>query len=118
MLNPQKVLRSPFDIEVHKETFFNYLEVIIKENGVVEYAVPSHQEKLISIACKKEGISRDELGKRCPVEFYFDFMTWLCQMSGCVALWNDRMEGKANEKQQETIRGLINEGLYRGNITV
>lgn len=48
MDNEQIVLNGPFDIETHKKTFKNYLEVIILENGRIVYAVPSHQEKLIA----------------------------------------------------------------------
>ena len=34
-----------FDIEKHKETYTNYLEVLILENGTIVYAIPSHQMK-------------------------------------------------------------------------
>ena len=37
-----------FDLEKHKQTYVQYLEVVILEDGTVEYAVPSHQEKLIA----------------------------------------------------------------------
>ena len=30
----QRVLNSPFDIETHKRTFINYLEIIIDSEGV------------------------------------------------------------------------------------
>ncbi|PFJ42704.1 hypothetical protein COJ15_05020, partial [Bacillus thuringiensis] len=103
IMNQQQVLHSPFNIETHKKTFINYLEVIIDAEGTTMYAVPSHQEKLISLACNTLKITRDELFKQCPVEYYFDVMPWLCEVSGCVALWTSRMEGKANKKQEETI---------------
>ena len=38
-----------FDLEQHKQTYVQYLEVVILEDGTVEYAVPSHQEKLIAL---------------------------------------------------------------------
>lgn len=44
-----------FDLEKHKQTYVQYLEVVILEDGTVEYAVPSHQEKLIALACMKKG---------------------------------------------------------------
>lgn len=118
MMNDQEVLRRPFNIETHKKTFINYLEVIVSEDGTVMYAVPSHQEKLIAMACRKLGVDRDELARRCPQQYYGDYMVWLCETSGCVALWNEFMEGKANEKQLEVIDLLRNEGLYRGVIKV
>lgn len=42
-------VHSDFDIQKHKETFIDYLEVIIDVNGRIMYAVPSHQEKLIAM---------------------------------------------------------------------
>ncbi|MCU7667474.1 hypothetical protein [Bacillus thuringiensis] len=117
-MNQQQILRSPFNLEIHKKEFIDYLEVIIDENGTIMYAVPSHQEKLISIACSKLKITRDELFKQCPVEYYFDVMPWLCEVSDCVALWTSRMEGKANKKQEETIEKLTEEDLYLGRIFV
>lgn len=113
-MNEQNVLHNPFNIETHKITFINYLEVIISEDGTVMYAVPSHQEKAISLACQKLNVTRDELNELCPQEYYFDFMTWLCKVSGCVALWNSHRIGTANEKQLEIIKLLTDEKLYHG----
>ena len=45
MLNRNTV----FDYKTHRENFTNYLEVIIFKDGHIEYAVPSHQMKLIEI---------------------------------------------------------------------
>jgi hypothetical protein len=113
-MNEQSILRSPFNIETHKITFINYLEIVILEDGTVMYAVPSHQEKLISLACEKLNVTREELNELCPKEYYFDFMTWLCKISGCVALWNSHRIGTANEQQLETIKQLAEEELYHG----
>jgi hypothetical protein len=114
-LSERTVLRNPFNIETHKATFINYLEVIVLENGTVVYAVPSHQEKLISLACQKLNVTRNELNELCPKEYYFDFMTWLCKISGCVALWNNYRFGAANDHQLETIKQLAKEKLYHGS---
>jgi hypothetical protein len=114
IVSEQRVLQLPFNIETHKMTFINYLEVVIVEDGTVMYAVPSHQEKLISLACQKLNVTRDELNELCPKEYYFDFMTWLCKVSGCVALWNSHKMGVANERQLEIIKQLSEEKLYHG----
>lgn len=68
---------SNFDAEQRKKTFIHYLEVVIDENGNIMYAVPSHQEKLISLACEKLNVTRGELNAMCPQEYYCDFTTWL-----------------------------------------
>lgn len=108
-------LHCPFDIEQHKKHYFNYLEVVIFPDGHIEYATPSHQEKLITICMEELGISRQELMDRCPKEYYFDFMVWLCNVSHCVSVW-DRYIVKSDtvpltKEQRATIEILKKEGL-------
>lgn len=108
---------SDFDIEKYKQTYVNYLEVVIDENGKVMYAVPSHQEKVIAMACEKLGVSRKELSDMCPKEYYFDYMTWLCMKSKAVAVWNDGcVAPEPNKKQVAVLRKLKLNGLYKGAI--
>ncbi len=80
------------------------------------YAVPSHQEKLIAIACEKLNVTRDELNDMCPREYYADFMDWLCQITDSVSLWTDMMFGSPNDIQVDSIRKLTDAGLYHGAI--
>ena len=104
-----------FDPKKHKEKFVHYLEVIIEEDGHVLYAVPSHQEKMIELACKKYGITRDELNDRCPKEYYFDFLTWLSMLTGAIAVWEHQYIGaSASKKQRSRLRQLKLYGLYNG----
>ena len=107
-----------FDLEKHKQTYVQYLEVVILEDGTVEYAVPSHQEKLIALACQKQGVSRQELSDLCPREYYYDFLTWLCMQANAVAVWNnDCCCGRGiNRKQVATLRRLKMAGVYGGTI--
>ncbi|MFB8425113.1 hypothetical protein ACFC4S_24145 [Priestia megaterium] len=114
----QRVLHSPFNIETHKKTFINYLEVVISADGEIMYAVPSHQEKLISIACRKLDINRQALADLCPPQYYGDYMYWLCQVTDCVSVWNGFTVGDANVKQKEALEVLQAEGLYSGPIKV
>lgn len=112
-------LHCPFDIEQHKKTYINYLEVVIFPDGHIEYAVPSHQEKLIAICMKELGVSRYELERMCPKEYYFDFQVWLCNMCGCVSVW-DRYIVKSDttpltKEQEDTIKLLKKEGLVHLN---
>lgn len=110
-------LHSRFDIELHKKAFPHYLEVIIDADGVVMYAVPSHQEKLIAVACDRLGVTRGELNALCPGEYYGDFMRWLCLLTGAMSVWNNWCEyGNPTVKQIGTLRRLKMEGLYQGPI--
>lgn len=115
-MNHRDILHSPFSIEVHKENFKSYLEIVILENGVVEYAVPSHQEKLISLACSRLNVTRDELNDLCPPEYYGDFITWLNIVSHAIPVWNEFYMGKPNENQLKTLQLLQDEKLYLGRI--
>lgn len=110
-------LYSPFDIEQHTQNFVDYLEVVVFPDGHIEYAVPSHQEKLIAVCMKELGLTRDELNKRCPKEYYFDFMTWLCNVSHCVSVWNEYIVTSdivpLTIEQRKTLQELIKCGLLR-----
>lgn len=113
-----KILHSDFDVATHKKYFVNYLEVVILENGKVEYAIPSHQEKLVSIAAKKLGKTREDIVDMCPKEYYLDYNTWLSKISGAISVWNEFYQGEANEKQIKTLRELREAGLYHGDIVI
>lgn len=108
-------LHCPFDIEMHKRTYVNYLEVIIRPDGVVEYAVPSHNQKLEDIICKNKNISREELGKMCPREMYLDYSQWLCDISGCILMWDFMCIGPrvVTPEQMQTIEKLKEADLYK-----
>lgn len=108
---------SDFDIEKHKQTFVNYLEVLILEDGKVMYAVPSHQELAIKIACEKLGISREELMHRCPPDYYCDFLNWLLHITGAIAVWNRDFVGWPNPKQIAKLKILKLNGIYKGPVT-
>lgn len=110
----QRVLHNPFDIDIHKMTFNNYLEVVILEDGTIEYAVPSHQEKMIEIACKRLNTDRDTLYNQCPREYWFDVITWLSQQSKSIAVWNNRIAGRPNFRQLAALQTLKDNGLYTG----
>lgn len=108
------VLNSPFDIGVHKDTFINYLEVIIDNAGVIHYAVPSHQEWLIRYICERDNITRSDLMSMCPKEFWFCFIDWLVMIADCISVWGDFIIGVPNEIQLSALKMLAMHGLYKG----
>ena len=112
-----EIMNQPFDIETHKANFIDYLEVIIEPKGTVHYAVPSHQEFMICYACKRDGISREELENLVPCEFYADLLTWLSGYTGCIAVWNRRIAGEPNLRQKATLKKLKLAGLCHGGVS-
>ena len=111
-------LYSNFDIEQHKKHFIDYLEVIIFPDGHVEYAIPSHQQKLISICREKLKVSWEELDEMCPPEYYSDFIVWLCNISECVSVWNNFIiksdSTPMTSAQITTLNNLKAAGIYYG----
>ena len=115
-MTDQDVLHAPFNIETHKKTFIDYLEIIIREDGTVEYAVPSHVYKLMSIFAGDDydvsTISNQFLNDASgltPIE-------WLCKKTGCISVWTNGFEGTATEKQIEVLKQLASEKLYTDTI--
>ena len=107
-----------FNIDRHAATYVNYLEVIVRQDGKVEYAVPSHQEKLIAIAMEKFNKTRDEISAMCPEDKYFDFMSWLCDITDCISVWNMAFEGKPNAIQTAVLEIFKERGLYTGSVPI
>lgn len=108
---------SEFDLDKHKQTYVNYLEVLIDEDGTIMYAVPSHQEKAISLACSRTGLSRKSLDELCPQEYYGDYLTWLCMVAKVVFVWNGHCVAvNPTVKQIGSLRRLKMAGIYSGSI--
>lgn len=115
-MTQQEILHRPFDIETHKKTFIDYLEVIIRADGTIEYAVPSHMYKLMSVfagddydVSKISDLFLNDASGLTPIE-------WLCKKTGCISVWTNSFEGIANEKQIEVLKLLAAENLYDGTI--
>lgn len=115
----QKVLHSKFDAEVHKKTFVNYLEVIIDEEGVVHYAVPSHLEYLLKMFMgKRKCCDRNyamQLVEKLSIEKMETPIDFLISEMKAVSVWYRGYWGKPNEKQKETLEKLKEAGVYGGN---
>lgn len=111
------VLHSDFDIETHKNTFIDYLEVIIDEDGKVMYAVPSHTEKLYELYTKKNDITREEVLRRTICSgFPMDVAEYLCKELKCICVWNNAYKGEPNQKQLNKLKTLRLSGIYRGPV--
>lgn len=111
-MNTTYDLYHPFDFDKHKKNFFHYFEAIILPNGVVEYAVPSHQEKLIKIGMQKHHMTnRRDYEELCPREYWCDYLAWLLQDTDCIACWTDHWMGTPNRFQKHTIKRLLQEQI-------
>lgn len=96
------IMSQPFDYRRHGEEFTRYCEVVILKDGTVEYAVPSHQEKLKAL-CRERGV--DPIAD-CPRSMYARYDEWLMQQTGAVCVWYDRWLGNPNDAQARSLRRL------------
>jgi hypothetical protein len=94
----------------------NYLEVVIDEDGKIYYAVPSHQQALLKIACKKLNVTEQQLSAMCPLEYYLNFNVWLSIQAKTTAVYEEFYQGVLNDKQKESLTYLKEKGLYKGLI--
>lgn len=102
-----KYLGMPFSPMVHSEVFINYCEVVIWPDGKIEYAIPSHSEKMYLEYCKKYNIERDNLWehfKDDPLSASDVMMRDL----GLVFVWYDHLEyvTKLTAKQLGSLQTL------------
>ena len=110
-------LYCPFDIEKHKQTFINYLEVVILSDGTIEYAVPSHQEKAIRLACKKLNCDRDYFINVVSKDHVSDWYEWLMDIAGVIMVWDRQVHyHNVTQAQIDSLKNLKNAGLYLGPI--
>lgn len=111
-----EVLIQTVEKDKHKQTYIDYLEVLILEDGKIVYAVPSHQIKAEEICCEKLGITHKQLLDMCPRECWCDYLTWLLTTCGAISVWNKFYQaGKSgiNGKQRAKLKQLKFNGLYR-----
>ena len=117
----QRVLHSSFDIETHKQTFVSYLEAVISPEGVVEYAVPSHTEKLIEIFMKQKGF--DDIIKAKEYVIKTTINNGLCSsiefltgVTGYISIWFDHYVASdpPTKQQLDKLKELFDNGVYVG----
>ena len=108
-MNAQEVLKGPFDVNTHKATFTDYLEVVVTEDGTIVYAVPSHQRVLERLYALRTGMDANEA---CPRERWLDMLDWLMEETGCVCAYTAGVLGRPHTMaQQAALTMLYEEGL-------
>lgn len=119
----QEVLHSPFDIETHKQTFVSYLEVVISPEGTVEYAVPSHSDKLIEIFKEQKGFDDILKAKKYVWETCINNdicvpIEYLTGVTGYISVWFDHYVSSdpPTKQQLAKLQELFKEGVYIGPV--
>ena len=88
-----KVLHSEFDVKTHVDTFHYYCEVVIWPDGKIEYAVPSHTEKLLQIYCEIHGLTREEAIEDLRTKVWND-CDYVMKETGIIEVWYDYLHNE------------------------
>lgn len=102
-------MKQTADDFIKNHHHINYCEAIIHRNGEIEYAVPSHLEKLIKIT----GEDRETLYNKIPI--IDSPLLWLIEYTGCIAVYTDFYYKpiKSTLRQRLSLIKLINSGLVK-----
>jgi hypothetical protein len=85
---PEETFSKPFSIDRHKKTFIDYLEAVIDVNGIVHYAIPSHEQILCKIICEKKGLTNDQLYALAKAAGgLYDWLNWLMDEAECICVY-------------------------------
>lgn len=109
--NNTELLYKPFNLQNHKDNFSYYCEVVIHPNGKIEYAVPSHERKLLKVYAKQNHLTEDQAFDKA-VEWGADYIDRLMHETGCVFIWYGSLYNGTNltKKQVKAINNLIKTG--------
>lgn len=93
------------------DSWINYCEIIIKSNGLIELARPSHTEKIIEIYCDAEEITRDEFVNKFPANL--SIVDFIVEKYSLISVWYNYIirPAKINRFQQKTLEALVKEKL-------
>lgn len=123
-MNNLNILHEDFDFQTHADNFFDYLEVIIRPNGKIEYAVPSHQIKLEDVYIELFSESEFQRNMMCD-EAFRDYLQWLVDSTCCCCVWDDFCVKPKNitKAQLQSLKKLADTSythmplkLYRGEV--
>ncbi len=117
MNKEQQVLHSPFDFKTHNETFICYCEVIILPDGTIEYAIPSHQEKLIEVYARNNNLTIDEVKDKFANDI--DFFDKLMKETRLVLVWYEYEQHftELTDEQKKSLQLLIDNGCISKTVS-
>lgn len=120
------------DPEAHRRSGLDVFEVCIDPEGEAWYAAPSHFEWVFGRYRRENGFWKEPNDPARPwldnrwmqlrtdaidsIPIWADTLLWLCDRTGCVAVWEGRTLGECNRAQVRALRQLKMEGLYKGKV--
>ena len=93
--------------------YVSYCEAVVYPDGMIEYAYPSHIEKLISIYMEKSGKNREIISQEIlSSKLYANPIEFLVEKTGCVSVWYNcvYIPESYNKLQHDTLEQLQGAG--------
>lgn len=82
----------------------NHFEIIIDVDGKMYEAYPSHADWLVDRFVASSDLPEKEALELIP---YFNVISFLTRVTGCIAVWSTRFVGKPNAKQRRVLLQLV-----------
>ena len=111
-----RVLLSPFDVKTHNKTFIHYCEVVILPDGTIEYANPSHIEKLFEVYARNHEITVEQAKQKFVADF--DFFDNLMKDTAVMLVWYEYEKHLVipTKEQRESLQLLIDNNCVSKDI--
>lgn len=108
-----RIIRTA-DEFITQHNHINYCEAIIRKDGLIEYAIPSHTEALLRMTGEPKVVIYDKMS------IYDSPIHWLISYTGHMPVWT---QGYGNPpyptpEQIETLSKLIAHGLVANRIII
>lgn len=111
-MNDFSITDKPFNIELHSKSFKGWCELVIWPDGKIEYAVPSHIEKLINGYCEKTGLNHEVIREMLRVSQDSPYYRRLLEATGMLFVWYDSVYSatKLTSAQHKSLTSLLLHG--------
>lgn len=93
-------------VDKYPSLFVHYFEAVIDRNGLVYFACPSHERKILELLNKQFEIKTENEPWRSALDYADDY--------GYAVIWYNRVLGNLNKFQRNTINKLREYNILQG----
>ena len=93
-------------VDENPSLFVHYFEAVIDKSGLVYFACPSHERKILELLNKQYKINTNDEPWRSALDYAYDY--------GYAVIWYNRVLGNLNKFQRNTINKLREYNILQG----
>ena len=93
-------------VDENPSLFVHYFEAVIDKSGLVYFACPSHERKILDLLNKQYKINTNDEPWRSALDYAYDY--------DYAVIWYNRVLGNLNKFQRNTINKLREYNILQG----